>query len=496
MNPTFNAPDEAARTSHHGVVPNGVDSGAKIGREAEAKLALEHTRISRPVAWTMTLLFLLTIVSVPLLQHVLEIRSNLAQRRAEIASQGAPQTPILPRFYDVLGELPSPAQIRAVKSPQEAWNLVPSAARFKEHEDALQNDSYVVNWLLPPLQSAMLGVGVGNEQAYVGRVVRNRQWLHYRPDVDYMTSRGFLDPSLLKVRKRSGDGDSALVQPDPIRAIVDFHRQLKSRGIQLILMPTPVKAMMHPESLSSRYVFGQGVLQNPSFSAFEAQLKALGIEVFDVSPLLLAEMRRTNAPQYLETDTHWTPAAMELSARKLGELIRQKVALSAREPVNYTRRAKSVANLGDISEMLRLPAHQTRFLPQKVEIHQVLAPDGELWFPSRRADVLVLGDSFSNIYSLEGMKWGEGAGFPEQLSFYLQRPVDSITNNAGGSHVTRERLARGKNRLRGKRVVVWQFAMRDLLIGNWKILELPTLKRAGTNTSTAPEVKEPVPKQS
>jgi alginate O-acetyltransferase complex protein AlgJ len=91
--------------------------------------------------------------------------------------------------------------------------------------------------------------------------------------------------------------------------------------------------------------------------------------------------------------------------------------------------------------------------------------------------VLLLGDSFSNIYSQSGMGWGEGAGLAEQLSLALNCPLDRIVINAGGSYTTRQRLRAellgGKNRLAGKRVVVYQFAVRDLLAGDWKLLDLP-----------------------
>lgn len=451
----------------------------KIGREAEAKLALETTRITPFVSWGLTLGFLLTIGSVPLVQHVLDIQKNLAARRLESARGEAPQTSLWPKSYDFLAELPSMEQLRAVRNPRDAWQLIPSADQFKTHEDALQDDSFLVQWTLPRLQNFGVGIGVGNEQAYCGRELAGHRWLHYRPDVDYVTSRGFLDPALLLVRRRSGEG--AEIQPDPVRAIADFQRQLARRGIDLIVMPTPVKTMMHPEALSSRYSFAQGVLQNPSYSRFREILRQKGVKVFDVSDALFAEMRRGKKSQYLQTDTHWTPPAMELAARKLGEWIQKEVELPPQEPVGYTRSQRDVANRGDITEMLRLPENQTWFDLQKVQIHPVSTPDGELWYPSRAADILLLGDSFSNIYSLDGMNWGEAAGLAEQLSFALQRPVDSITNNAGGSHVTRERLARelarGKNRLRGKRLVIWQFAMRDLLIGDWKMLELPSPQR-------------------
>ncbi len=41
-------------------------------------------------------------------------------------------------------------------------------------------------------------------------------------------------------------------------------------------------------------------------------------------------------------------------------------------------------------------------------------------------------------------------------------------------------LARGRDRLKGKRLVIWQFAMRDLLSGDWKLLDLPSGKRKQT----------------
>jgi alginate O-acetyltransferase complex protein AlgJ len=89
----------------------------------------------------------------------------------------------------------------------------------------------------------------------------------------------------------------------------------------------------------------------------------------------------------------------------------------------------------------------------------------------------LLGDSYSNIFSLSGMGWGNGAGFAERLSYRLKRPLDKIVINDGGSYTTREELlreyARGKDRLKGKRLVIWEFAMRDLADGDWKRLDLP-----------------------
>ena len=67
------------------------------------------------------------------------------------------------------------------------------------------------------------------------------------------------------------------------------------------------------------------------------------------------------------------------------------------------------------------------------------------------SDVLVLGDSFSNIYALESMAWGTSAGLVEQLSYLLRRPVDRIVQNDDGAFATRAMLQQNPQRLDGKK---------------------------------------------
>jgi alginate O-acetyltransferase complex protein AlgJ len=128
---------------------------------------------------------------------------------------------------------------------------------------------------------------------------------------------------------------------------------------------------------------------------------------------------------------------------------------------------------GDTTAMLdlsrRLSPPQADTMPLRI----VLGPDGDPWRPTRGADVLVLGDSFSNIYSLPTMGWGEAAGFVEHLSLALGRPVDRVVQNDNGASATRLALAREPDRLAATRVVVWQFAARELASGAWVPVSLP-----------------------
>ena len=185
---------------------------------------------------------------------------------------------------------------------------------------------------------------------------------------------------------------------------------------------------------------------------------------------------------YLATDTHWRPEAMELAAAELARLIEEKIVLGATAvDRDWRQTSQDVKNLGDIAMMLKLRQNQGVFGEEVVTIRPVTDAAGEPWRPDPTAEVLVLGDSFANIYSLEMMNWGCAAGLAEQLSFALNRPVDTILRNDDGAYATREMLSRelaqGEDRLAGKKVVVWQFAARELAVGDWKLLDM-TLKQS------------------
>ena len=279
-------------------------------------------------------------------------------------------------------------------------------------------------------------------------------------------------------------------QPDPRAAILQFHRQLAERNIRLVLMPTPDKATIHPEKFSSRYVGQRMSIHNPSYRQFLDELKAEGVLVCDVTDALAQYRDRSDNAVYLATDTHWRPEAMELAAVELARLIEQEIVLDASiVDRNLHRTSRDVKSLGDIAMMLKLRQNQGVFDEEVVTIHPVTDATGEPWQPDPTAEVLMLGDSFANIYSLEMMNWGSAAGLAEQLSFALNRPVDTILRNDDGAYATREMLSRelgkGEDRLAGKKVVVWQFAARELAVGDWKLLDM-TLKQSRKQADSPP----------
>ncbi len=433
----------------------------RLTREDVAKIEIGHTDVTPRLSWVLIAAFLATVLAVPLAQHVYELRRNPGE---------------LPQFYDVFRV---PASVGRVGAETDGGVLNKTLAanarmlkQINEYEDALDEGSVLSRTLLGPAQELLIRyVGQGNEQGYAGR----DGWLFYRLALDYLTGPGFLVPKELRKRRLSGNEYTPPPQPDPRLAILQFHAQLRSRGIKLVVVPVPVKASIHPERFSTRYQPPSGaILQNPSYAALLRELEEAGVLVFDPAPLLAAGAAK-GAAQFLETDTHWTPAAMERVAYELAGFLEERIALASPSE-QYQQLLAEAENLGDIAVMLKLPQRQRAFQPQVVAIRQVVDADRGLWRPRKDAEVLFLGDSFSNVYSLAEMGWGEGAGFIEQLSFQLRRPLDRIAQNDDGAYATRQtlsrELAKGRDRLAGKKVVVWELSTRELAVGDWKLIDM------------------------
>lgn len=434
-------------------------------REEMARREVGHTRIHPLLARCLGLFFIVVILSVPLAQHLAEFSDYRTGKRPSP----------WPQVYEVFSLLPT-AMKAAGDSGADPLSHVFAVNRqllkaMKAFEDALDDRSVIGKGIRPRIQQLLTMLGAGNEKAYCAI----RPWLFYRPGIDYLMGPPFLDPA--RLRKRSAEvGEWAdPVEPDPRPAILQLQRQLGQRGITLIIVPTPIKAMIHPEKMWGRYAGRTTELQNPSFASFKEAMEREGVLVFDPAPALM-RAKAQGGEAYLAADTHWRPEAMEGVVKELKAFIQERVSLPPLPPTGYRSERAEVAQLGDLAGMLDLPQAQELFPREKVTVERVLTAAGEPWQPQQTADVLVLGDSFSNIYSLGAMGWGEGGGFVEQLSCALQRPLDRIARNDNGSYATREilaaELAKGKDRLEGKRLVIYQFAIRELAVGNWKKIDL------------------------
>lgn len=381
--------------------------------------------------------------------------------------------------WSLAGEIAQDVRTAAAEWTDE-WNTVRRIVavnrivlgKLREVDDTLDHESVVGRLLRPSAQYVLSRwLGAGNEQAYCGR----DGWLFYRQDVEYVTGPGFLEAGWLERRREASDEWVSPPQPDPRPAIESFARALAARGIVLIVVPTPVKPSVHPEKLRAAYEDGPAPINNPSYEEVKQAFEAAGALVFEPLDALARNEGPAGEALYLATDTHWRPESMERVARELAEFVRRHVPMPPVPDPDYTIERIEITGTGDLRVMLDLPGGASVFPAETVSIGRVTGPGGSPWRPSRSADVLLLGDSFANIYSLGSMGWGENAGLAEHLSAALGRPVDRIVQNSDGAYATRAMLWQqaggASDRLAGKRVVIYQFAARELAFGDWKILE-------------------------
>ncbi len=440
-------------------------------REEQAAREVGVTEVSPSVARGLGIVFLTMLVGVAALEIARDARRG----------SGSP--------WPQLADAPARARAAARSAGPLAGNRQLLAA-MNAFEDALEERSAVAELVLPHFQWVLSRLlGVGSEQVVLAR----REWLYLRSGVDYLTGPGFLEPRVLSDKAMGGEAWERRPQPDPLLAIADFGAQLADRGIGLVIVPTPVKAALHPEGLAPD-VTGEVPLSNESLQSFLGRLVELDIPAFDPSESLAATRRGKAWPLFLRTDTHWTPQAVEETARELAVFLRRHAPLPDRNPVAFTRGQIGVEGRGDLATLLRLPDDRPLFRRESVLTQPVNGPGGEPWRADPEADVLVLGDSFTNIYSQAQLGWGESAGLAEQLSYFLNRPVDKLAVNAGGPSAARERLAAslaaGRDRLAGKRLVVYQFSARELAAGDWRLVDLASRESPETS-APRPSTRQP-----
>ncbi len=437
---------------------------SRVTREQQALAELGITRWSRGVPAVLVIVFLLTIVAIPLFENISDVRTNIAVRRRMLA-QGVDVARLpgrRPRSLDILNTLPSWQEIVAARGMRQWVDLLPKPTRFREYEDSLILTSGAIRLIRPGVQWFLTGwLGTGSEKVIVGR----DGWLFYRDGVQYITGPGFLNPE--KLGPRSSDGQ---VQPDPGKAIVQFHNALSRMGISLVVLPIPDKAMIRPASFSPLMRTAPVAPQNPSWQAFRADLQQQGVSLLDLTGEMF-QREKGGSPQFLRLDSHWSPVGADVAARALADYLTRRVTLPPAPRVQYSRRQVDYVSYGDLVALLNLPLSRAQavFPREQLVASQVVAPSGVRWQPDPTSDVLLIGDSFLDMYSTES------AGIAEQLSYYLQRPVDRIAGHLWGAYGAREAVGKDLQHVRegvgGRKVVIWEFAMRNLAVGGWKLMD-------------------------
>lgn len=245
---------------------------------------------------------------------------------------------------------------------------------------------------------------------------------------------------------------------DPLPAIVDFHQQLKARGIELLVVPVPPKTVIYPEKIVLPEFAGT-ISTAAALQGFYDELRGAGVDVLDLTSLFTKNRETEHGPAFCKTDSHWSGIGCVVAAQAIAEKVRTKLPKpTARE---YISQWQDVRITGDLVGLL---AHNTQKPgPEKIAVRTVNEKGtGAVVEPDTNSPVLLLGDSHTLVYH---DFLAERAGLMDQLALELGFAPDLIGTRGSGATPVRINLYRRSLRDTGylakKKVVVWCFAARE-----------------------------------
>ncbi|MEW6332648.1 MAG: hypothetical protein AB1558_00090 [Thermodesulfobacteriota bacterium] len=312
------------------------------------------------------------------------------------------------------------------------------------------------------------------EQKGTIAVAGKEGWLFFGPELRFVSSGVFWGAPAAKV-SRATKPEFA----DPLPAIVDFHRQLKKMGIELLMVPVPPKSVIYPDFLSDRLTMAREkppVRIDTELQAFYRILEKEGIAVLDLTPYFLANRFHADGALFCRQDTHWSGNGAVLAARKIREAIDGRPWLKAIPKTAYQSVWKSVAIAGDLWR----GAGEKGFPQEVLPIRQVglAAPGGpKPVAPDLKSPVILVGDSHNLVFHAGDDMHTRDAGLPDQLALELGFSVDLAGVRGSGATPARVNLLRRAQRdpdyWKRKKLVIWCFASREFTQSDgWKKVPL------------------------
>ena len=244
----------------------------------------------------------------------------------------------------------------------------------------------------------------------------------------------------------------APVADDPLPAILDFKRQLESAGIDLLVVPVPAKAAIYPEKLDPPVPVRPGATDQEFYKALEAQ----GIKVLDLTEPFLSG--KSSAQLYCRQDSHWSPDGIAIAAKEIAARLNELPWVKEYPPTEFSPEVQTLEITGDLA-----PAGAP---PERLDACRVVeAGSGAIVKPSKNSPIILLGDSHDLVFHAGGDMFAEGAGLPDMLAWELGFPLDVVAVKGSGATSARRNLARRKDNLAGKHLVIWCFSSREFTEG-------------------------------
>lgn len=253
---------------------------------------------------------------------------------------------------------------------------------------------------------------------------------------------------------------------DPTPHLVDFHNRLKAKGIDLIFVPVPAKAVIYPEKLDKTFAAGQA----PSLKPYVEQLRAAGMTVVDLEEAFLAKRAAGPEKLYCEQDAHFTPLACEIAARLIKKELETKPWFAGVPKVAYTRGEPQKLQI--TGDQVKGSQWQGTMPPETLDVRYVTGPaatEGE-------SPVLLLGDSHTLVFHEGADMHCREAGVLDQLQAETGFGIDLLGVRGSGMMQALRQLAYKAMKpeyLAPKKAIVWTFSSREFTQSSDKLIWVP-----------------------
>lgn len=244
---------------------------------------------------------------------------------------------------------------------------------------------------------------------------------------------------------------------NPLPRMVELKQYLDSLGIQLLVVPVPVKEEIYGEKIVPGT--SADLCVNPEGRAFTQELLEAGIDVLDIYPALMAAKAGDEAPHfsYQRYDTHWALpgelAAMELLASRVTQYSWYEE--SGAQPGSLNLQETNTLREGDL--VAHLPdAEKAKYPADTLNVMKVYKGT-ETYKGGKNAPILLMGDSFTGVFESVDQK----SGGPGSLLAYATGLDVQVATSWGGGPGVRSRMMKMKKDMQSKRLVIYMMTARD-----------------------------------
>lgn len=244
---------------------------------------------------------------------------------------------------------------------------------------------------------------------------------------------------------------------NPLPRMVELKQYLDSMGVQLLVVPVPVKEEIYADKIVPGTAADLCVAT--AGREFIKEMLAAGIDVLDLYPALMSAKAGDETPRfsYQRYDTHWALPGMLAAMEQLASRVTQYswYAESGAQPGVLNMQETSTLREGDL--VAHLPdAEKSKYSADTLAAMKVFK-GAEPYKGGRNAPILLMGDSFTGVFESVDQKSG-GPG--SLLAFATGLDVQVVTSWGGGPGV-RSRMMKMKKDMQSKRLVIYMMTARD-----------------------------------